>query len=207
MQNDYIAIFMLNFYKLTFIPCLIGPSQVPPEKVDTYLAPVVKELNQLWEGVEAIDDKGPFTLKAVLMWGIHDYPGMRPNHKTLIQKSRTAKIAILQCAKPTTSHIQFAGVSQKRVQLYAKQSAKHTVSHIPSQVLHLENISKALFLLSGTKSTTVAKRRAKLHISHKASHGLHLEKILKALFLALGNEKYHSREAACETQSFAYSFA
>lgn len=162
MQNDYIAIFMLNFYKLTFIPCLIGPSQVPPEKVDTYLAPVVKELNQLWEGVEAIDDKGPFTLKAVLMWGIHDYPGMRPNHKTLIQKSRTAKIAILQCAKPTTSHMCFARTSHKHMQLSAKPDAEPFVSQ-------------------------------------STSHILHLEKNLEVLILALGNQKYHSREAMCET--------
>ena len=111
MRNDYAAIFM--FYKSVFIPCLIGPSQVPPEKVDTYLAPVVKELNQLWEGVEAIDDKGPFTLKAILMWGIHDYPGMRTDHKTLIHKSRTQNIAILECAKHTTSHHRFAHTSQE----------------------------------------------------------------------------------------------
>jgi hypothetical protein len=53
---------------------------VTTENFDVYMAPLVEELLQLWEGVLAYDvlkDIGhrEFTLRGVLMWTIHDYLG------------------------------------------------------------------------------------------------------------------------------------
>jgi hypothetical protein len=50
------------------------------ENFDVYLEPVVEELLQLWEGVPAYDitkevSARAFTLRAMLMWTIHDFPG------------------------------------------------------------------------------------------------------------------------------------
>lgn len=47
--------------------------------IDVYLAPLIEELQQLWEGVGAVDVSADshntnFTLRAMLMWCIHDYP-------------------------------------------------------------------------------------------------------------------------------------
>jgi hypothetical protein len=56
-----------------------GKESVTSENVDVYLAPLIEELKQLWEGIEAVDASAErvnrkFTLKAILMWCIHDFP-------------------------------------------------------------------------------------------------------------------------------------
>jgi hypothetical protein len=53
---------------------------VTSEVIDVYLEPLVEELLQLWYGIPAYDiTKEPtlrtFTLRAVLLWTIHDFPG------------------------------------------------------------------------------------------------------------------------------------
>ena len=56
---------------------LIHGLKAPSEDIDIYLAPLVEELNELWEeGVKSFDSfrKEEFTLKAMLMWAIHDFP-------------------------------------------------------------------------------------------------------------------------------------
>ena len=53
-----------------------GP-KAPGQDIDVFLQPLVEELKQLWEeGVPAYDmhTRQNFTLKAMLMWGIHDFP-------------------------------------------------------------------------------------------------------------------------------------
>jgi hypothetical protein len=50
------------------------------EVFDVYLEPLVEEFLQLWEGVAAYDvaeDLGlrAFTVRGVLLWTIHDFPG------------------------------------------------------------------------------------------------------------------------------------
>src|SRR5450759_1225488 len=62
---------------------LPGPDQIPQDKLDTYLRPLIEELLKLWTGVEAIDgsiasDIGPrqFTLRAALFCTMHDWPGL-----------------------------------------------------------------------------------------------------------------------------------
>ena len=50
------------------------------EHFDVYMMPLVEELLQLWYGVPALDitqEEGSknFTLRAMLIWTIHDFPG------------------------------------------------------------------------------------------------------------------------------------
>ena len=57
-----------------------GKQSVTADVFDVYLEPLVEELQQLWEGVQAQDvtkDLGlrVFTLRAMLLWTIHDFPG------------------------------------------------------------------------------------------------------------------------------------
>jgi hypothetical protein len=58
---------------------LAGPKQA--KKFDTYLEPLVEELQQLWDGVSAFDGSespiGPrsFTLRGICMHTMHDFPG------------------------------------------------------------------------------------------------------------------------------------
>jgi len=56
-----------------------GPKAVTADKVDVFIRPVVRDLLQLWRGVPAInmsksEGERPFTLRAILMWTINDYP-------------------------------------------------------------------------------------------------------------------------------------
>jgi Transposase family tnp2 len=57
-----------------------GPKQV--KKIDVYLQPLIEELRELWRGVDCYDGRistsglsRQFTLKAILMWTMHDLPG------------------------------------------------------------------------------------------------------------------------------------
>ncbi|KAL3689792.1 hypothetical protein R1sor_016101 [Riccia sorocarpa] len=58
-----------------------GPKKV--KNIDIYLEPLVEELQQLWDGVDDVYDGRTerigrdkwFTLKGVLLWTVHDYPG------------------------------------------------------------------------------------------------------------------------------------
>ncbi|KAL3691388.1 hypothetical protein R1sor_005039 [Riccia sorocarpa] len=58
-----------------------GPKKV--RNIDIYLEPLVEELQQLWTGVDDVYDGRTerigrdrwFTLKGVLLWTMHDYPG------------------------------------------------------------------------------------------------------------------------------------
>ncbi|KAL3678426.1 hypothetical protein R1sor_021382 [Riccia sorocarpa] len=58
-----------------------GPKKV--KNIDIYLEPLVEELEQLWTGVDDVYDGRTerigwnrwFTLKGVLLWTMHDYPG------------------------------------------------------------------------------------------------------------------------------------
>ena len=53
-----------------------GPRQ-PGNDIAVYLAPLIEDINLLWEvGIEAFDayQQEFFTLKAVLLWTISDFP-------------------------------------------------------------------------------------------------------------------------------------
>ncbi|KAL3689491.1 hypothetical protein R1sor_015800 [Riccia sorocarpa] len=68
-----------SFLLLTLI--IPGPKKV--KNFDVYLQPLVEELQQLWTGVDDVyDDRTTrigrdrwFTLKGILLWTMHDYPG------------------------------------------------------------------------------------------------------------------------------------
>ncbi|CAA7027683.1 unnamed protein product [Microthlaspi erraticum] len=55
-----------------------GPT-APSNNIDVYLAPLIDDLKELWnEGIEIYDSfmKEKFTLRAVLLWTISDYPAL-----------------------------------------------------------------------------------------------------------------------------------
>ncbi|KAH0704352.1 hypothetical protein KY285_018630 [Solanum tuberosum] len=54
-----------------------GP-KMPENSIDVYLQPLIAELKQLWDGVNAYDSstKEMFQLRAALMWTISDFPGL-----------------------------------------------------------------------------------------------------------------------------------
>jgi hypothetical protein len=59
---------------------ILGKELVTSEVFDVYLEPVVEQLLELWAGVPTYDctkevGSQAFTLRAVLMWTIHDFPG------------------------------------------------------------------------------------------------------------------------------------
>lgn len=56
-----------------------GPT-APSNNIDVYLAPLIEYLKDLWsEGIEVYDSfmKENFTLRAMLLWTISDYPALR----------------------------------------------------------------------------------------------------------------------------------
>ncbi|KAK3193869.1 hypothetical protein Dsin_025179 [Dipteronia sinensis] len=63
-----------KFIRLALL--ISGPNQ-PGNDIDVYLAPLIDDLKTLWEvGVEAYDayKQKKFTLRALLLWTINDYP-------------------------------------------------------------------------------------------------------------------------------------
>lgn len=58
-----------------------GPRQ--PKSLDVYMGPLVEELQELWKGVPAYDNRTltgglhrKFDMRAAILWTIHDYPGI-----------------------------------------------------------------------------------------------------------------------------------
>jgi len=52
---------------------------MPGNKIDVFLQPLIKDLNELWtEGVETYDSslKEVFRIRATLMWTTSDFPGL-----------------------------------------------------------------------------------------------------------------------------------
>jgi hypothetical protein len=60
---------------------LLIPGKHKVKNMDVYLEPLVEELLELWEGVRVMDvsqalEDREATIKAILMWTMHDYPGL-----------------------------------------------------------------------------------------------------------------------------------
>ena len=56
-----------------------GPKSPTAENIDVFLAPVIRDLLKLWEGVPAVDMSRPvterkFTLRGLLLWTVNDFP-------------------------------------------------------------------------------------------------------------------------------------
>ena len=79
-----------------------GPRQ-PGNDIDIYLAPLVNDLKTLWEiGVETYDahKREFFTLKAILLWTINDFP----TYGNLSRCTIKGYYACLICSEETYSH-------------------------------------------------------------------------------------------------------
>jgi hypothetical protein len=63
-------------YFLMLALIILGKESVISGNLDVYLQPLIKELQVLWQGVQAFDATlwVPFTLKAMCMWSIHNFP-------------------------------------------------------------------------------------------------------------------------------------
>ena len=56
-----------------------GPKAPTAENIDVYLAPLIRDLLELWDGVPTVNISKPkgerrFTLRAMLMWTVNDFP-------------------------------------------------------------------------------------------------------------------------------------
>jgi hypothetical protein len=58
-----------------FLDLVIPGPKEPRKQMNIYLCPLMKELKELWQGVDAYDShlKCRFNLRAAYLWSIHDY--------------------------------------------------------------------------------------------------------------------------------------
>ena len=81
---------------------LIPGPDGPGDAIDIYLQPLVEEFTELWnEGVDTYDasTKTSFTLRAALLWMVHDFPG----YANLSGYSTKGKLACPVCHSGTCS--------------------------------------------------------------------------------------------------------
>ncbi|XP_019236804.1 PREDICTED: uncharacterized protein LOC109217034 [Nicotiana attenuata] len=80
---------------------LIPGPKCPGNDIDVYLQPMIKELKELWEGVENYDahSKSNFMMRAAIMWTINDFP----EYGNLSGLSTKGKFACPCCHKDTQS--------------------------------------------------------------------------------------------------------
>ena len=68
-----------NFFMMLTL-LIPGKESVTDKNVDVYLAPLIKELQQLWEGIDCVDglqrnsDSCTFKLRGMLLWTVNDFP-------------------------------------------------------------------------------------------------------------------------------------
>jgi hypothetical protein len=62
-------------YEYMFLCLIIPGSNHPGTNINMMLKPLIEELKQLWEGVEAYDydQKQKFNLRVVYLWSVHDF--------------------------------------------------------------------------------------------------------------------------------------
>ena len=88
--------------EFSMLTVLIPGPKGPSKDIDLYLQPLVDELKELWlNGVSTYDShsKTIFNLKAMLMWGIHDFPA----YGSLSGCVTHAQFACPVCAEGTVS--------------------------------------------------------------------------------------------------------
>jgi hypothetical protein len=58
-----------------FLALLIPGPKEPRKQMNIFLCPLMKEMKELWQGVDAYDShlKCRFNLRATYLWSIHDY--------------------------------------------------------------------------------------------------------------------------------------
>ncbi len=81
---------------------VIPSPKAPGNDIDVYLQPLIDELLQLWDGVEANDasSKETFNLRAALLWTINDFPAFG----NLSGMSTKGKYACPSCHTETCYH-------------------------------------------------------------------------------------------------------
>ncbi len=68
-----------NFFMMLTL-LIPGKESVTEKNVDVYLAPLMEELQQLWEGTDCVDgsqknsDQNTFKLRGMLLWTVNDFP-------------------------------------------------------------------------------------------------------------------------------------
>lgn len=98
-----------------------GPT-APSNNIDVYLQPLIDDLKDLWnEGIEVFDSfmKESFTLKAMLMWTITDYPALG----TLAGCKVKGKQACNVCGKDTPHR--WLKFSRKHVYMGNRKRLRH----------------------------------------------------------------------------------
>lgn len=82
IQNTKYSIWPVLLVNYNMPPTMCMKSEnimVPSNNIDVYLAPLIDDLNYLWnEGIQVYDSLSQenFTLRAILLWSISDYPGL-----------------------------------------------------------------------------------------------------------------------------------
>ena len=80
----------MSIKKGHLILSLLIPGKRKVKENSVYLAPFIDELQDLWKGIEVVDNsktrrRKVFNLRAILMWTMHDYPGYGDVSKFSIQ--------------------------------------------------------------------------------------------------------------------------
>jgi hypothetical protein len=83
-----------------FMLLLILSPTSPRKDFDVFLEPLIEELKELWKGVDTFhalyrDNKKDFTLRAVVLWCIHDFPAL----STLSGQTTKGYYACIFCDK------------------------------------------------------------------------------------------------------------
>ncbi|XP_075108569.1 uncharacterized protein LOC107821067 isoform X1 [Nicotiana tabacum] len=80
---------------------LIPGPKCPGNDIDVYLQPIIKELKELWDGIETYDSysKSNFMMRAAVMWTINDFPA----YGNLLGWSTKGELACPCCHKYTQS--------------------------------------------------------------------------------------------------------
>ncbi|XP_039115825.1 uncharacterized protein LOC120251353 [Dioscorea cayenensis subsp. rotundata] len=84
-----------------FLSMIISGDKGPGNDIDIYLQPLIKELKQLWVGIETYDASARrnFFMRAALLWTINDFPA----YANLSGWSTKGKYACPCCAAQTSS--------------------------------------------------------------------------------------------------------
>lgn len=106
---------------------LIPGPPAPSNNIDVYLASLIDDFKDLWsEGIEVYDSfmKENFTLRAMLLWSISDYPALRTLSGCIVTGCIVkGKQACNVCGKDT--HNRWLKFSQKYVYLGNRKRLRH----------------------------------------------------------------------------------
>ncbi|XP_039138748.1 uncharacterized protein LOC120276078 [Dioscorea cayenensis subsp. rotundata] len=128
----WIGMKQTSFLLATIIPGDKGPRN----DIDIYLQPLIKELKQLWVGVETYDAsvRRNFNMRAALLWSINDFPA----YANLSGWSTKGKYACPCCAAETSS--QWLTNGQKFCYMAHRRWLEHNHPYISQKHLFDGNV-------------------------------------------------------------------